>query len=126
MDISIASLLSQIDLRDLERMVAEERKARIDAARAEAEAIAARLGMTLAELAGRRAIGSRRHAGPSRCAPKRYTREDYKARADAGMTQADAARDMGVSSVTVSLQARRYGLTFTPGKSGRPRKVVPA
>lgn len=38
--------------------------------------------------------------------------QEYAALADAGMTQKEAARALGVARVTVTRAAQRYGLTF--------------
>jgi predicted transcriptional regulator len=51
-----------------------------------------------------------------------YTLSDYERRARAGMTQAQAAKDMGVSKSAVNNMARTYGIKF-PRPSDRYVKL---
>lgn len=59
--------------------------------------------------------------------PKKDTSKKYRRCAKAGMTQAEAARSLGVSTWTVSWAARKFNIKFKPGRSGvqkgtRPKK----
>lgn len=49
--------------------------------------------------------------------------EKYRRCADAGMTKAEAAQKLGVSTSSVSHAAKRHGLKFKPGKPGCPKGV---
>lgn len=52
-------------------------------------------------------------------------RERYRAAANAGLTVAETARLFGVTTATVSIARRQYGLTFVSGRRGKPSCIAP-
>lgn len=55
---------------------------------------------------------------------KGYTVDDYRKRAAAGMTKAQAAADMGVAGGSVSYMSSRYGIEFADEKQERIDRYV--
>lgn len=44
---------------------------------------------------------------------KGYTEQDYRAKADAGLSLSETARELGVAPASVHTAAKKYGITFT-------------
>jgi hypothetical protein len=48
---------------------------------------------------------------------------DYQGCAERGLTQAETARELGVSSTAVCIAAKRLGLTFVPSPRAHPENA---
>lgn len=57
--------------------------------------------------------------------PKKDPSRKYRRCAKAGMTQAETARSLGVSTWTVSWAARKFKIKFKPGRPGVPKGTHP-
>jgi hypothetical protein len=56
--------------------------------------------------------------------PKGISVDMYRELAAQGLTASEAARSLGVKSSTVQGMAKRHGIIFVKGKSGRPKQEV--